>query len=268
MEIHFLTQRNLFSLFCFPFSFAGEVLDASRRWAAARRETEENQLPPSAERVRADAVRDSDGGHQVEVRIGRNKLESLTQSLRRPQEVQSTEGDGERRHSAQGEERRARCHTRVYQIATAAPQSKSNLSSLIAEQSGLVFVSTKKPFSCFPRAWFINRRLIGNWHRWNAIHHLASNCSTQYARAEFWNRLHRDWRIDVSTCTSLICFIFLITELVTFSRTFSDWWVLIANWFVGKTKQDGNYAKPFTSSLADLNKFDKTMKLTVKNDNS
>lgn len=82
-----------------------------------------------------------------------NRIASLmTQFLRQPQEVQSTEGDGERRHSAEGEARRARRHSRVYQIATAAPQSKSNLSSLITEQSGLVFVFTKKPFSCFLRA--------------------------------------------------------------------------------------------------------------------
>lgn len=48
--------------------FTGAVLDASRGRAAAWRETEENQLPPFADRVRADALRDSHGGHQIEVR--------------------------------------------------------------------------------------------------------------------------------------------------------------------------------------------------------
>jgi hypothetical protein len=62
-----------------------------------------------------------------------------------------------------------------------------------------VFCWPTKAVFVFFRVWFINRQLIGNWHRWNAIHHPASNCLTQYARAEFWNRLHRDWRIDVST---------------------------------------------------------------------
>lgn len=54
--------------FCFVWCFfAGEILDASRRWAAARCETEENQLSSHANRVRADAVRDFNGRHQIKV---------------------------------------------------------------------------------------------------------------------------------------------------------------------------------------------------------
>lgn len=56
----------------------------------------------------------------------------------------------------------------------------------------LITLITTKTFFLVLRS--INRQLIGNWHRWNAIHHLASNCLTRFVKAEFWNRLR--WHQD------------------------------------------------------------------------
>lgn len=61
---------------------------------------------------------------------------SLIARFTAPQEVQSPQSDGERRHSTQGEERRARGDSRVHQIAAAAAESKSNLFFLSPNYSG------------------------------------------------------------------------------------------------------------------------------------
>lgn len=56
------------------FSNSGPLLDASRRWASARCETEENQFYAShANRVWDDAVWDFNGWHQIKVRQARDR---------------------------------------------------------------------------------------------------------------------------------------------------------------------------------------------------
>lgn len=130
--------------------FAGEILDASRRWAAARCETEENQFSSFADGIWTDTVWDFNGRHQIEVSwIGRRGREVAQYSQLfsfHSQEVQSTKSDGERWYSAEGEERRARCHSWVYQIASATSKSESNL---FLSQPQKVFALVLKCFRGF-----------------------------------------------------------------------------------------------------------------------
>lgn len=46
--------------------------------------------------------------------------------------------------------------------------------------------------------FLFHRQLIENWHLWNVIHHHVSSFSTQLGKGECSNRLHKDWKIDVS----------------------------------------------------------------------
>lgn len=84
-QLFVLVFGDAVKLFLIKFSFAtkfindflrftGSILDASRRWAAAWRETEEDQLPSFTDRVWADAVRDSNGGHQIEVKLAMKQV--------------------------------------------------------------------------------------------------------------------------------------------------------------------------------------------------
>lgn len=50
-----------------PLLSPGPLLDAGGRRAAAGSPTEKDQLLPNADRVRADAIRNPDGGHPVQV---------------------------------------------------------------------------------------------------------------------------------------------------------------------------------------------------------
>jgi len=148
---------------------SGPFVDPNHARVEARSEAQEDRLHADPDRVRADALRDSDGRHPLEA-------------------LEAEANHGRRRNSAQDQEERSRHHPGLHQIQASVETSNEKLYNIIMLMS-LHFRCREGNWSRLCRCTWLLKRL---WWRKSRIS----------SRASSWRRRRTVGRSQSATCVS------------------------------------------------------------------